>query len=307
VNLHLRAVFQALFVTFLWSTSWVLIKIGLGEIPALTFAGLRYSLAFLILLPYVRGSLRRVPRHLWGRLVVLGLVFYTVTQGAQFLALSYLPAVTVSLLLSFSVVAALLIGAVTIHERPTRRQVVGMALYLLGVVVYFYPPVLPAGQGVGVVIALVAVLANAVASVLGREVNRSEHLSPGVVTAISMGIGAAALLVSGIATQGMPELSLTNWLIILWLAAVNTAFAFTLWNHTLRTLSAFESSVINNTMLIQIAVLAWLFLGETITLQQGVGMGLAAAGILIVQLWRGRRAAVAEQQGLAAPSPETDA
>ena len=32
---HFTAVFQALFVTFLWSTSWVLIKIGLVDIPAL--------------------------------------------------------------------------------------------------------------------------------------------------------------------------------------------------------------------------------------------------------------------------------
>ena len=40
-----------------------------------------------------------------------------------------------------------------------------------------------------------------------------------------------------------------------WLALVNSAFAFTLWNRTLRTLSATESSVINNTMLIQIAIL----------------------------------------------------
>ena len=48
---HLTAVLQALLVTFLWSTSWVLIKVGLDEIPALTFAGLRYTLAFLFLLP----------------------------------------------------------------------------------------------------------------------------------------------------------------------------------------------------------------------------------------------------------------
>lgn len=289
MSAHTRAVLQALLVTFLWSTSWVLIKIGLGDIPALTFAGLRYMLAFLFLLPYVRGSLRSVPRSLWGKLILLGLVFYTVTQGAQFLALSYLPAVTVSLLLSFSVVAAMLIGVVTIGERPTRRQVTGILLYLLGVFAYFYPAEFPEGQVVGLVIAGVAVLANAVSSVMGREINRRGEVTPAVVTSVSMGVGAVTLLAGGAAVQGVPALSATNWLIILWLAAVNTAFAFTLWNHTLRTLSVLESSVINNTMLIQIALLAWLFLGETISLQQGVGMVVAAAGILIVQLRRFRR------------------
>ena len=65
---------------------------------------------------------------------------------------------------------------------------------------------------------------------------------------------------------------------------VNSALAFTLWNRTLRTLSALESSIINNTMLFQIAVLAWLFLGEGLTGRELAGMALAALGTLAVQI-----------------------
>jgi drug/metabolite transporter (DMT)-like permease len=45
-----------------------------------------------------------------------------------------------------------------------------------------------------------------------------------------------------------------------------------------------ESSVINNTMLIQITVLAWLFLGETLTWTEIIGLLLAALGALLVQV-----------------------
>ena len=45
-----------------------------------------------------------------------------------------------------------------------------------------------------------------------------------------------------------------------------------------------ESSIINGTMLIQIAVLAWVFLGEEITIKEGLGMLIAALGVLLVQL-----------------------
>ena len=83
-----------------------------------------------------------------------------------------------------------------------------------------------------------------------------------------------------------PVLSLKGWGIIVWLALVNTAFAFTLWNRTLQVLSAVESSIINNTMLIQIAVLAWVFLGESLGALEIVGLGLAALGTLLVQLRR---------------------
>jgi drug/metabolite transporter (DMT)-like permease len=69
---------------------------------------------------------------------------------------------------------------------------------------------------------------------------------------------------------------------------VNTALAFTLWNRSLQKLSAVESSLINNTMLVQIAVLAWLFLDEPLSWRDGVGLLLATAGILLAQ-WKPAR------------------
>jgi len=96
------------------------------------------------------------------------------------------------------------------------------------------------------------------------------------------------MLAGGIIAQGLPSLSLQNWAIIAWLAVVNTAFAFTLWNHTQRTLTAVETSIINNTMLIQIAVLAWLFLDEDLSGREVFGLVLAGVGTLIVQVQRRR-------------------
>jgi drug/metabolite transporter (DMT)-like permease len=142
-------------------------------------------------------------------------------------------------------------------------------------------------QAIGLIVACVGVLANALSSILGRQVNRSGELEPVVVTVVSMGIGSVVLLAVGTVVQGLPPLSLVHWAIIAWLAVVNTAFAFTLWNHTLRTLSAMESSIINNSMLFQIALLSWLFLGEPLTWPKVLGMVLAALGTLVVQI-RGR-------------------
>jgi drug/metabolite transporter (DMT)-like permease len=42
-------------------------------------------------------------------------------------------------------------------------------------------------------------------------------------------------------------------------------------------------------MLIQIAILAWLFLDETLTWLEVLGLALAAVGILLVQIRRGKR------------------
>ncbi len=286
---HTRAVLQALFVTFLWSTSWVFIKFGLDEIPPLTFAGLRYGLAFLILLPLlarsqVRRSITRLTRREWLLLAALGVVMYTLTQGAQFLALDRLPAQTTSLVLSFSPVLVAMLGVAFLGERPAPAQAVGVLLFLAGAVVFLYPASFPPGQVVGIVIAVIGLVTNASAAVLGRFVNRTASVPATAVTLISMGVGAAVLLTAGVSLQGLPEMSLRGWAIVVWLAAVNTAFAFTLWNLTLRRLSAMESSIINNTMLVQIAVLAWVFLGEALGLRQIAGLVLASAGTIVVQL-----------------------
>ncbi len=301
---HVRAMLQALFVTFLWSTSWVFIKIGLEEIPALTFAGLRYGLAFLVLLPLllridVRRAVRTLSRGEWLLLVTLGLVMYTLTQGAQFLALDRLPAQTTSLVLSFSPVAVAFLGMAALRERPAPLQFLGVILFLIGAVTFLYPASFPPGQVVGLVIAVAGLLANAGAAVLGRHVNRSTSLPAATVTLISMGVGSVVLLGVGMGTQGLPVLSLRGWAIVAWLAVVNTAFAFTFWNLTLRKLSALESSVINNTMLVQIAVLAWVFLGEGLGVRQIIGLLLATAGTLVVQL-TGARARRREAQRRAA-------
>lgn len=285
------AALQALFVTFLWSTSWVLIKIGLEDIPALTFAGLRYSLAFLCLLPIVlqggrSAALRGLAKRDWALLAVLGLLVYTVTQGAQFLSLAYLPAITVSLALNFTTVVVALMGLAFLAERLAALQWIAIALSIAGTVVFFSPSAIPAADLPGLAIAAVCVLANAGSSVLGRRINGANMAPPLVVTLVSMGIGGGLLLIAGVIVQGLPALSLTSWALIIWLAVVNTAFAFTLWNHTLRLLSAIESSMINSTMLVQITLLAWIFLDEWITWQKGLGMLLAGTGALVMQLRR---------------------
>jgi len=288
---HFRAILQALLVTFLWSTSFIIIKWGLVDIPPVAYAGLRYMLAFIIFIPFILKKkylteIKKLTAAQWEKLTLLGLVFYTFTQGAQFLGLSLLPSVTVSLLLNFTPIIVAVAGIFLLKEKPSILQWIGSVLFIVGIVTYFFPVALIGNKGLGLVIMLGGVLANTGSAIIGRDINRKKDISPLVITFISMGVGAVILIAIGFGQNGLPILSLKNWLFLFWLAGINTAFAFTLWNVTLRSLTAMESSIINGTMLIQIALLAWYFLGETITLQEGVGMGIAAVGAVLVQMRR---------------------
>jgi drug/metabolite transporter (DMT)-like permease len=286
---HQLAVAQALFVAFLWSTSWVLIKIGLVDIPPLTFAGLRYTLGFIFLLLWFlrSGGLQKLGVLKWKdwiTLLMLGVLLYSLTQGALFFGLAHLPAATVNLIISFSSIVVALAGIIYLREVPSLLQWVGICLSIVGAVVYFMPLYLPVAQVFGIIAVFAGMLTNSTAQVMGRQINFSGRFSPSLVTVVSMGIGGLLLLGAGAAIQGVPTITMGGWLIIAWLALVNTAFAFTVYNLTLRTLSAIESSLIINTMIFQIPILAWIFLGEQLSLKEVIGLSCVALGIALVQI-----------------------
>lgn len=294
---RLVAAGQALFVTFLWATSWILIRIGLTDLDLrpISFAGLRYALAAALLAPIGWRALRRarvaghghLDRSLLGRLAVLGLFLYAVAQGAQFAALSVLPAAAVGLVLSsiplWVAAGAWLRGA----EVATRSQLVGIGLLVIGAILYFGPfDIGPLGW-LGLLAAVVCAIASTIGQHLSRDLNRDQSArlgGPAGLTAVSMAIGSVLLLAVGVGLEGWPALDLRGWAIVGWLAAVNTAFAFTLYNHTLRVLTAVESSVITNTLLIMVAVMAWLFLDESLEPRQVAGLLLASGGAMVVQV-----------------------
>jgi drug/metabolite transporter (DMT)-like permease len=290
---HRLAVWLALAVTWLWSSSWVLIRVGLDDeqLTPLTFAGLRYGLAAAVLVAAVAvsPSQRRAAVGLGRRdlawIAALGVVMYAVTQGAQFVAIDNQPAATTSLVLSLTPLLVAAAGARAIGELASPRQLIGASIVAVGAATYFSGDLAPTTAGM--IAAVIALVANAIGALAGRSVNRRRHTSALVVTAASMSVGAAVLVIAGLATEGWPTISARAALIIAWLAVVNTAVAFTLWNRSLQHLGALESAGINNAMLVQIALLAWVFLGEQPGVRSIIGIIAVSAGVFFTQTSRG--------------------
>jgi drug/metabolite transporter (DMT)-like permease len=286
---RIKALLLAILVTMIWSTSWVLIKIGLKDVPAMTFAGLRYMLASLLFFPMllkksVREQIKTLTRKDWVLMVLLGIILYTMGQGGQYLSLAFLPSVTVSLILNLSALFVALVSSITIKEKLNWLQWVGVLLNLAGVLIYFNPSNHMQGNWLGWLFALLSLVGNSVGSIIGREMNRNAHIHPIVITGISMTIGSVLMLITGVAWQGLPALSAQSIWIIVILAGVNTAFAFSIWNYTQQTLLATETTILNNTMLVYVSILAWIFLGEKQSPLGIIGLILALAGAMVVQV-----------------------
>ena len=289
------AVLLALVVTALWASSWVIIKFGLEEIPPVTFAGLRYGLAAAILFGLIlankesRTAARRQHRRWWIAVAGYGILFVAITQGTQFLALSLLPAITVSLILNLTPIVVLFLSVGLLRERPSLDQIGFILLGIVGIVVYFYPKDLGELALFGVLVTVVGLLANSLSAVVGRAINRSRTAPALTITGISMTFGAAILLIWGFLTEGVPALSLTSWTYIIWLSVVNTALAFTLWNKGMQYLRAVDMSLIQSTMMPQIIILSVIFLGEIPTILDWIALSLIAVSVLLVQVSQAMR------------------
>ncbi|MGY5862804.1 MAG: EamA family transporter [Candidatus Thorarchaeota archaeon] len=292
---YLMAVLLALVVTALWASSWVIIKFGLEEIPPITFAGLRYGLAAAILLGLIlankeaRGAAKMQHRRWWIIMAGYGIIFVTVTQGTQFIALSLLPAITVSLFLNLTPIVVLFLSVSLLRERPSFDQIGFILLGVVGIIAYFYPKDLGELALFGVLVTIVGLLANSLSAVIGRAINRNRTAPALTITGISMAFGAAILLVWGFATEGVPSLSLASWISIAWLSVVNTALAFTLWNKAMQYLRAVDMSLIQSTMMPQIVILSVIFLGEIPTILDWIALSLIAISVLLVQVSQARR------------------
>ena len=292
---HLGAVGLALLVTVLWSSSWVLIRWGLDDeaLEPVSFAALRYGIAAAALMGWVlaRRPLRQEMLALKPTQVVhvvsLGVVFYALTQGAQFVAIDNQPAATSALVLSLTPLLVAGVASWSLSETPSPRQLVGALLVAAGALLYFQGGL--GATAVGMAAALIALGANVGSTAIGRGINRRADIPPVVVTALSMACGAAILVIVGSAAEGVPTVSLRAWVIIAWLAVVNTSLAFTWWNLSQQRLSAIESAGINNTMLIQIAVLGWIFLGESPGPVEIGGIVLVSLGVFLTQAATSRR------------------
>ena len=150
------------------------------------------------------------------------------------------------------------------------------------------------GEALGAVLAAVAAVGGAAGNLLTRHLMRDRPLRAGDVSMISMGIGSTLLLLASRFVEPFPDLTASTVILLFWLSLINTALAFTLWNVALRTLTALEGGVIANAQIIEVALMAWLVLGEQLA---GVRIAAALVILLGVTLVQWRRPAVAVEAG----------
>ncbi len=121
---------------FLWASNAVVGRMASDLISPMSLNFLRWALALLLLLP-LGGWVLRPGSGIWPRwrnLAVLGFLGVGSYNSLQYLALKTSTPLNVTLVASCTPVFMMVIGALWFDQRITRRQLLGAALSIVGVV-----------------------------------------------------------------------------------------------------------------------------------------------------------------------------
>jgi drug/metabolite transporter (DMT)-like permease len=269
-----------------WSSTWVVIAVGLEDIAPFFGAGIRFALAGVGVLA-AAALLRRSLRTDWLLAGIVGVLPFALTYGLIYWAEQYVPSGLAAVLFGVLPLYVALLAALLLPSEPLRpRLFAGVAIAFGGLVLAFGQS-LDLGSGEHTALAAIAVVLSPVASAVGNVAikKRSAGLDPLVMNGWAMVIGGALLLAVSAPSE---DWGATVWSFeaigsILYLAAFGTGFTFVTLTVLLRELPAVTVSFISMIIPFGALVLGALLRDETVTAVSVGGALLVVAGIAVAQ------------------------
>lgn len=267
---------------------------ALEEIPPLTLAALRFSLAALIFLAFLasRFGVAENKSYLRKRLAMLsiiGLTGITLPNALQNIGMQYTMASLSSILMAAGPAYVAMLSAIFLGESFGLKKILGAALALSGAIMLSsggdvsalrYMPT----HAYGSLLVLLSAVAYGPSTILAKmEVKEKE---PIFVLGWSTTLGALFLVPLALAVESTEKLffiSASSWAMVIALAVFPTAVAFSLWYEALRAMEASKLSFFIFLIPVFASLLANIFLGEAITAFMLVTALLVFLGVYLAQ------------------------
>jgi drug/metabolite transporter (DMT)-like permease len=191
----------------LWSSVWLFIKLGLRDLPPVTFAALRLVVALAIMLPVL--ALRRVPlprsARDWYVLAVAGVLLLGVNYALLFWGAQFIPSGLSAVLQAITPAFALVFGHVLLDDEPfTFRALGAIAIGIAGVVAISWDQLHVAGRQALLGCAAVTAGSAFVAFAYVFVKRHRRTLKPEVLSAGQMLCAVGPMLVAAALREGSP-------------------------------------------------------------------------------------------------------
>jgi drug/metabolite transporter (DMT)-like permease len=271
-----------------WAGNAIVGRLAAGHIPPVTLSFLRWSLAFLIILPFAWSHLKRdwgaIRGHL-GTMILLSVTGIGAFNTLQYWALEHTQALNTLLLQSAGPLFVAVWSLILLGIRLTLAQAGGIALSLTGVLVILLHGDLTALTSIafnkGDIIFTVALAIFGLYSVLSLKRPPIHGLS---FVGFTFGCGAASLiplLVWELLSRPVMQLNTANLLSLFYVAVFPSTVAYLCFNRGVQLIGANRAAPFFHVVPVFGAVMSIVFLGELPQLFHFVGFALVLTGVFV--------------------------
>ncbi len=283
-----------LILCLIWGSTWIFIKVGLTDLPPITFSAARFSLAVLLLSPLIiRGTLP-LPRSLseWRLVAFTGVLQFSLNYSAVFWSEQYIASGLAAVLQATIPVFGLVLAWIFLpSERVTPIKIAAVCIGIAGVAVIFVEQlrVDNAMAFAGSVAIVVGAYAAAQSSILVKA--RAGAIHPASLLWAQMLAGLPAIFAYSLIAEGNPLSFNWTWralICVFYLALAGTIAAFSLYYWLLSRIESTKAMMISLVTPLVAVVIGNITLGETLPTQTIAGGLLIMASIGLIVLRRGR-------------------
>jgi drug/metabolite transporter (DMT)-like permease len=271
-----------------WAGNAIVGRLAAGHIPPVTLSFLRWSLAFLIILPFAWKHLRRdwsTIRAGLGTMIVLSITGIGAFNTLQYWALEYTQALNTLLLQSAGPLFVAIWSLILLGVRLTPAQASGIALSLMGVLVILLHGDLTTLRNIEFnrcdLIFTVALAIFGLYSVLSLKRPKIHGLS---FVGFTFGCGAACLiplLIWELLSRPLMQLDAMNLLTLFYVAVFPSTLAYLCFNRGVQLIGANRAAPFFHVVPVFGSAMAIVFLGERPQMFHIIGFALVLTGVFV--------------------------
>jgi drug/metabolite transporter (DMT)-like permease len=271
-----------------WSSTWLVIKIGLRDLPPLSYAGIRFLIAIIVLLAVSSGRVRLLPPRASDYFVLAftGVLMFAVNYGLLFWGELHVSSGLAAVLQATIPIFGMMFAHVMLPDEPMRLQKLAGALLALGGVTIIcerllgFNGLMAFWGGLGIVFGAAGA---AFSNVLLKA--RLIQLAPAMIAAWQMIFGATPLLLIGFITEGNPlrfHWSALSIFCLFYLAVIGSALTFLLLYWLLPRMTVARLQAISLITPPGAVALGWAIGGEKFSLWSLLGACFVLAGVWLI-------------------------
>lgn len=280
-----------------WGSTWIFIKIGLDDLPPISFAAARFLVSVLILIPIILSQKLEFPKNLkvWKIIAISGILQFFFNYGLLFWGEQFISSGLAAVLQAIIPAFGLILARFYLpDEKITLKKIIAILMGLFGLIIIFWEQLRFGGVLAfwGSLAVVVGAFCASYASVLTKTYGANSN--PATLVFAQMLVGLIPLSILGFIKEGNPfnfQWSAMAIISVFYLAIIGSIIAFWLYYWLLGKMDVTKAMMISFVTPLMAIFIGSFYRNEKLEIQTLIGAVFILSSVLLVLIkWKKEKA-----------------